>query len=157
MILKIDNYVSRIFFTKNVVIIEGDTEDILIKESIKKLDRNKYFKILSDFEIIKARGKAAIIGLVKYLISMGINPIVVHDIDAEEPNAAKYNEPIAAALNGMGKIVLMSNNVEDELGYIATYEKPFKAYNQTLTWGENWDDLPENWRKKMSEIFEEYL
>ncbi|MCO6164501.1 ATP-dependent endonuclease [Flavobacterium sp. NRK F7] len=157
MILKIDSYVSRIFFTKNVVIIEGDTEDILIKESIKKLERHKYFKILSDFEIIKARGKAAIIGLVKYLTSMGINPIVVHDIDAEEPNAAKFNEPIAAALNGMGKIVLMSNNVEDELGYVATYEKPFKAYNQTLAWGENWNDLPENWRNKMTEIFEEYL
>src|SRR5690606_4082665 len=116
MILKIDSYVSRIFFTKNVVIIEGDTEDILIKESIKRLDKSKYFKILSDFEIIKARGKAAIIGLIKYLTSMGINPIVVHDIDSQEPNAAKFNEPISATLNGMGKIVLMNNNVEEELG-----------------------------------------
>lgn len=157
MILKIDNYVSRIFFSKNIVIIEGDTEDVLIKESIKKLDRQKYFRILSDFEIVKARGKAAIIGLVKYLTSMGINPIVVHDLDANEPNAAKFNEPISIALNGMGKIVNMNNNVEDELGYIATYEKPFKAYQQTLDWGEKWDDLPENWRNKMSEIFGDYL
>lgn len=157
MILKIDNYVSRIFFTKKVVIIEGDTEDILIREAIKKLERKKYFKILSDFEIVKARGKAAIIGLVKYLTSMGINPIVVHDLDANEPNALKYNEPISQALNGMGKIVNMNNNVEDELGYVATYEKPFKAYQQTLNWGETWEELPENWRNKMSEIFEDYL
>lgn len=157
MILKIDNYVSRIFFTKNVVIIEGDTEDILIRESIKRLERNKYFKILSDFEIIKARGKAAIIGLVKYLTSMGIHPIVVHDLDANEPNAAIFNEPICQALNGLGKIVIMKNNVEDELNYVATYEKPFKAYQQTLNWGENWSDLPENWRSKMFEIFGDYL
>lgn len=157
MILKIDNYVSRIFFTKNVVIIEGDTEDVLIKESIKKLERHKYFKILSDFEIIKARGKAAIIGLVRYLTSMGISPIIVHDLDANEPNALKFNEPISIALNGMGRIVLMNNNVEDELNYTATYEKPFKAYQQTLNWGETWEELPENWRNKMSEIFGDYL
>ncbi|MGV0921790.1 ATP-dependent nuclease [Empedobacter falsenii] len=157
MILKIDNYVSRIFFTKNVVIIEGDTEDILIKESIKKLERQKYFKILSDFEIIKARGKAAIIGLIKYLTSMGISPIIVHDLDANEPNASRFNEPISTALNGMGRIVLMNNNVEDELNYIATYEKPFKAYQQTLSWGDTWDELPENWKNKMSEIFGHYL
>ncbi|WP_312314771.1 ATP-dependent nuclease [Empedobacter brevis] len=157
MILKIDNYVSRIFFTKKVVIIEGDTEDILIRETIKKLERKKYFKILSDFEIVKARGKAAIIGLVKYLTSMGIHPIVVHDLDSNEPNALKFNEPISQALNDMGKIVNMNNNVEDELGYDATYEKPFKAYQHTLNWGETWEELPENWRNKMSEIFEDYL
>lgn len=153
MILKIDNYVSRIFFTKNVVIIEGDTEDILIKESLNKLEKTKYFRILSDFEIIKARGKAAIIGLVKYLTSMGIMPIVVHDLDLEEPNAAKYNKPIADALGPGGKIVTMSNNVEDELGYSANSEKPYKAYKKTLEWTENWEDLPENWRLKMNEIF----
>ncbi|MDM1098319.1 AAA family ATPase [Myroides odoratimimus] len=157
MILKIDNYVSRIFFTKNVVIIEGDTEDVLIKESIKKLDRDKYFKILSDYEIIKARGKAAIIGLVKYLVSMGIEPIVVHDLDAEEPNAAKFNKPISDALNGNGRVVLMNNNVEEEIGYVATYEKPFKAYQETQKWGENWNDIPENWRNKMKEIFSNHI
>lgn len=153
MILKIDSYISRIFFTKNVVIIEGDTEDLLIKESLKKLDRAKYFRILSDFEIIKARGKAAIIGLVNYLTSMGINPIVVHDLDENIPNAYRFNEPIANALNGNGRIVFMVNNVEEELGYEATYEKPYKSYLKSLEWGENWSDLPENWRNKLIEIF----
>jgi len=157
MILKIDNYVSRIFFTKNIVIIEGDTEDILIKESIKKLERHKYFKILSDFEVIKARGKAAIIGLVKYLTSMGINPIVVHDLDGNEPNAVKFNGPIASATEVMGRVVLMRNSVEEELNYIATYEKPFHAFNHTLAWGDSWEELPENWKNKMAEIFGEYV
>ncbi|MCD9615187.1 AAA family ATPase [Chryseobacterium gleum] len=157
MIMKVDNYVSRIFFTKNVIIVEGDTEDILIRETLKLLDKAKYFKILSDFEIIKARGKAAIIGLIKYLTSMGINPIVVHDLDLAEPNAAKYNQPIADALNGNGRIVVMANNVEEELGYEANSEKPYKAYKKTLEWDNNWDNLPLNWKTKMSEIFGEYI
>lgn len=157
MILKIDSHVARIFFTKKVVIVEGDTEDILIKETLKRLDKTKYFKILSDFEIVKARGKAAIIGLVKYLTSMDIKPIAVHDLDSTEPNAEKYNEPISNALDGNGKIILMNNNVEEELGYEANSEKPYKAYKKTLEWDDNWDDLPENWKAKMSEIFEEYI
>jgi len=157
MILKIDNHISRMFFTKNVVVIEGDTEDILIKETLKRLEKSKYFKILSDFEIIKARGKAAIVGLVKYLTSMGIRPIVVHDKDSEIPNAEKFNQPIIDALDGNGKVVYMINNVEEELEYIATYEKPYKAYSKTLEWGENWTDLPEKWRSKMVEIFGDYI
>ncbi len=157
MILKIDNYISRIFFTKYVIIIEGDTEDILIKETLKRLPKAKHLKILSDFEIIKARGKAAIIGLVKYLTSMNINPIVVHDQDAAIPNAAKFNQPILDALNGNGRVVLMKNNVEEELNYNATYEKPFKAYTKSLEWGDTWEELPQNWQNKMVEIFGDYI
>ena len=88
---------------------------------------------------------------------MGINPIVVHDKDSNIPNAEKFNQPIIDALDGNGKIVYMVNNVEEELQYNATYEKPFKAYSKTLEWGENWDDLPVNWRNKMIEIFEDYI
>ncbi|WP_316799509.1 AAA family ATPase [Pedobacter frigidisoli] len=157
MVLKIDNYVSRIFFTNHVIIIEGDTEDILLKESLKRVDRAKFLKIVSNFEIIKARGKAAIIGLVKYLISMGIRPIVVHDKDENEPNAFKFNQPIKDALGNDGKIIMMHNCVEDEIGYNATYEKPFKAYQVTDSWGDNWEDIPLKWREKLHEIFDGYL
>src|SRR5690606_7769924 len=115
------------------------------------------FKILSDFEIIKARGKAAIIGLIRYLTSMGITPIVVHDLDADEPNAAKYNQPIQDALNGNGRIITMENNVEEVLEYQATYEKPYQAFKKTTEWGDSWEELPERWRLKMKEIFGEYL
>ncbi|MGN7988621.1 ATP-dependent nuclease [Pedobacter sp. 22226] len=157
MVLKIDNYVSRIFFTNHVIIIEGDTEDILFKESLKRIDRAKFLKIVSNFEIIKARGKAAIIGLVKYLISMGIKPIVVHDKDENEPNAFKFNQPIRDALGNNGKIIMMNNCVEDEIGYNATYEKPFKAYQVADSWGDNWEDVPLKWRNKLHEIFDSYL
>ena len=132
MLLKIDDYIARAFFTNHVIIVEGDTEDILLRESINKLPKSQYLSIISNFEVIKARGKAAIIGLVKYLTSMGIQPIVVHDKDSQTPNAAKFNVPIQNALNGNGRIVLMNENVEDEIGYKANSEKPFKAYQQSL-------------------------
>ncbi len=156
MLLKIDSYISRAFFTKHVVIVEGDTEDILLKETLKRLPEDDYLKIYANFEIIKARGKAAIISLVKYLVSMDIKPIVVHDRDSGNENALKYNEPIKNAIGDNGRIVLMKENVEDEIGYEATYEKPFKAYQQTIVW-HSWNDIPDNWRTKMKEIFGDFI
>jgi putative ATP-dependent endonuclease of the OLD family len=157
MLLKMDDYISRAFFTNNVVIIEGDTEDILIRETLKRLSKDEYLKIISNFEFIKARGKASIIGLVKYLTSMGVKPIIIHDRDNGIEGAVKFNEPIKEAVGDNGRIILMCENVEDEIGYSATYEKPFKAYQQTLTWGQSWESIPENWKIKMKELFQDYI
>lgn len=157
MLLKIDDYMSRAFFTKNIVIVEGDTEDILIRETLSRLPKMEFLKLVSNFEIIKARGKAAMIGLIKYLTSMGLKPIVVHDRDGGIEGAEKFNEPISAALGENGRIVLMCENVEDELGYSVSSEKPFKAYLETKKWGENWEGIPDNWRQKIKEIFGEFV
>ena len=157
MLLKIDDYIARAFYANNVVIIEGDTEDILIKQTLSRLPKDIYLNIISNFEVIKARGKASIIGLVKYLTSMGINPIVVHDRDNGTPRAVQFNEPIRNALNGNGRIVQMHENVENELGYEAKYEKPYSAFLQTESWGSDWNDVPENWQKKIREVFQGYI
>jgi len=157
MLMKIDDYIARVFFTKNIVIVEGDTEDILIRETLSKLPKEDFLKLVSSFEVIKARGKAAIIGLVKYLTAMGLKPIVVHDRDGDVKGAEKFNEPIAQAIGENGKVVMMHENVEDEIGYTAISEKPFKAYLETQKWGDEWTDIPEKWRIKMKEIFNEYV
>ncbi len=157
MILKIDDYISRAFFTNHIVIVEGDTEDILIRETLSRLPKDGYLKIVSNFEVIKARGKAAIIGLVKYLTSMGLKPIVVCDRDNGIEGAEQFNEPIIQAVNGNGKVIMMHENVEDEVGYKANSEKPFKAYLETQKWGKDWTDIPEKWRNKIKEIFNEYV
>jgi predicted ATPase len=158
MILKIDDYVARVFFTKHVVIVEGDTEEIVLKETLKRLPRDRYLKVLADFEIVKARGKAAIIGFAKYLIAMGFSPTVVHDRDSATPGAVVFNAPIAAVVAGHGQVVEMVENVEDEMGFQpSNYEKPYKAYKHTLTWGDDWDDLPLAWRAKMKMIFGDYV
>lgn len=158
MLLRVDDHVARLFFTKHIIIIEGDTEEVVIKETLKRLPKERYLKIVSDFEIIKARGKAAIIGLVKYLVAMGVEPIVVHDRDGGVSGAEVFNQPIADALGGSGKVIQMCENIEDEIGYPASSsEKPFKAYQHTQTWGDDWDSLPETWRAKMVEIFGNYV
>ncbi|WP_120291982.1 TOPRIM nucleotidyl transferase/hydrolase domain-containing protein [Paraburkholderia sp. BL23I1N1] len=154
MILRVDDHVARVFFTRNVVIVEGDTEEVVIKETLKRLPKERYLKVVSDFEIIKARGKASIIGLIKYLIAMDIAPIVVHDRDAGVAGAEVFNQPIVDALGGAGKVVQMHENIEDEIGYAApNAEKPFRAYQETLKWGDDWAGVPANWKKKMHEIF----
>ena len=84
---------------------------------------------------------------------MGIKPIVVHDRDNGIEGAVQFNNPIRDAVGENGSIIQMHENVEDEIGYEANYEKPFKAYQQTLRWGENWEDIPEDWRTKIKEIF----
>ncbi len=157
MLLKIDDYIARAFFAHNVVIVEGDTEDILIRESISKLPKESFLKLVSNFEIIKARGKASIIGLVKYLTSMGIKPIAVHDRDKGIEGAEKFNEPIRQAIGDNGKVVMMCENVEDEIGYSAKTDKPFTAYLETQKWGDEWEDIPEKWKQKLKEIFGDYI
>jgi hypothetical protein len=158
MLLRVDDHVARVFFTKHIIIIEGDTEEVVIKETLKRLSKERYLKIVSDFEIVKARGKAAIIGLVKYLVAMGIEPIVVHDRDSGVAGAEVFNQPIADALAGGGKVIQMHENIEDEMGYPAPIsEKPFKAYQHTQTWGDDWASLPAAWRAKMVEVFGNYV
>jgi putative ATP-dependent endonuclease of the OLD family len=158
MLARMDDYVARIFFTKHVVIVEGDTEEIVIKETLRRLPKDKYLKILGDFEIVKARGKASIISFSKYLVAMGIHPIVVHDRDEGTAGAEVFNTPISSAVGAQGKVIQMHENIEDEIGFTApTSEKPYKAYKQTLNWGENWQDIPLTWREKMKEIFGDYV
>lgn len=158
MILRVDEHVARMFFTKHIVIVEGDTEEVVIKETLKRLPKEQYLRIVSDFEIVKARGKASIIGLAKYLVAMGLAPIVVHDRDGGVAGAEVFNQPIADALGLVGKVVQMQENIEDEIGYKApSYDKPFKAYQETLKWGDEWESIPENWEKKMLEIFGDYI
>jgi len=157
MLLRIDEHIARIFFTNHVIIVEGDTEVILISETLRKLPREKYLKIVSDFEIVNARGKASIIGLSKYLISMNIAPIVVHDRDRGIKGAEKFNQPIADALAGQGRIIQMHENVEDEVGYpVPSVEKPLMAFMQTSCW-DDWESVPVVWKDKMIDIFEGYI
>jgi putative ATP-dependent endonuclease of the OLD family len=158
MLLKIDVHIARVFFTKHVIIVEGDTEDILLRETIKKLEKEVYLKIVSNFEIVKARGKAAIIGLVKYLLAMGIEPIVIQDRDQGIAGAEKFNKPIADALNSKGKLILMHENVEQEIGYPPpSSEKPYMAFLESQKWGDTWEGIPEKWKIKVREIFGEYI
>lgn len=158
MLIKFDDYMSRVFFSNKTIIIEGDTEEIVLKETIKLMPSEVQEKILSSVQIVKARGKAAIISLVKYFNALGINYFVIHDRDRGTPRAENYNEHILNAMNGQEqKRIMMQECVEDELGYSApSNEKPYNAYEKTQEW-ESWENVPENWKNKMQIVFNEYF
>ena len=154
MILKVDDYVARVFFTKRVVVVEGDTEDIVIRESFKRIDKVRRLGILANTEVIKARGKASIIGLSKYLKAMGITPFIIHDRDGGIAAAEKFNAPIEEIV-GKENVVKLEECLEDVLGYAPpATEKPFAAYSFAEGWGDAWSDVPERWKLVMERAFE---
>lgn len=158
MLIKFDDYMSRVFFANKIIIIEGDTEEIVLKETIKLMPEEIQHKILSNVQIVKARGKAAIISLVKYLNSMSIDYFVIHDRDMGTPRAENYNRHILTAMNNQeDKRIMMEECIENELNYPApSSEKPYNAYLKTQEWG-SWESVPENWKTKMQTVFSEYF
>lgn len=156
MILKIDEAVAKCFFVKKVLIIEGDTEQVVITETLNRMPATLKTNILSDWHIVRARGKAAIIALIKYLKSMSINIYVMHDGDFGVAGAEKFNEPIKSALNNDTQLVVLQNCIEDVLGYPApAAEKPFTAYKHIQDSWTDWNSIPEAWRRIVETIFVE--
>lgn len=158
MILKVDDYVARAFFTKKVIIVEGDTEDIVLREAISRLPEAQRLRVRSDFEVIKARGKATIIGLAKYFRALGVDFCVIHDRDAGKAGAEKFNEPIAKAVGDAGSLIVLEECIEDVLGYASPAgEKPLTAFEHTKTWGSKWEDMPQKLRDVLKRAFGDYV
>lgn len=154
MLIKLDDHVSRIFFTRRVLIVEGDTEEVIIKEAIRRMPSEMKVRILSGSELVKARGKAAIIGLVKYLKALNVDFVVIHDRDKGTEGAEKFNEPIRNAVGNDKKLILLEECVEDFLGYPApSSEKPFNAYKQTLEWDGGWDGVPKQLQELLTKVY----
>lgn len=158
MLLKMDDQSSRVFFSKNIIIIEGDTEDIVLRETISRLPQEIQKHVKSEFQFIKARGKPSIISLVKYLKAMGLNIFVIHDRDEGTEGADRVNELILEALGSEKHRKMLHECIEDVLGYAPpSKDKPARGYQETLRWGNNWEDIPVSWRTIAEEIFSEYF
>lgn len=154
-LLKIDDSIAKVFFCRKVLIVEGDTEELLIKETVQRLSEDKKKAFLCNYQVVKARGKAVIISLVKYLHILGIEPFVIHDEDTEE-GAIKFNNPILECLNqSEDQRLMIKYTIEDILGYAEpTSEKPYKAYKFiSENWTEEWSGVHEPWRR----LFEERI
>lgn len=161
MLLRVDDHISRVFFTSKVIVVEGDTEDVVFREALRRLEishKEHYLRIIHDFEIIKARGKAAIIALAKYLIALGVDVFVIHDRDKGTEGAEVFNQPIADAVGDVNKVIQLNECLEDELGIpVPTADKPFKAYKHTLDWPESWDGVPARIKEILGQAFDGYL
>lgn len=160
MVIKFDDYMSRVFFANKTIIVEGDTEEIVLKQTIDLMPQDIQKQIFSNVQIVKARGKASIISLIKYFNAIGINYFVIHDRDQGVAGAEIFNQPILDAMNGDStKRLMMQECLEDELGYPApSSEKPYKAYQKTLEWNGDWENVTPNWKTKIETIiFPEYF
>lgn len=146
MLQLFDDQMSRVFFAERVVVVEGDSEMVALKATIDLLPQEIRKQVLSRVQIVKARGKATIISLVKYLRALSIEPFVIHDRDQGTEGATVFNQPILDAVGSADRVVQLHECIEHVLGYPPpTSEKPYKVYRKTSEWG-IFNDAPEAWR-----------
>ena len=157
MIQKMDDYVSRAFFAQKVIIVEGNTEDVVFKQTIAVMPETVKKVVNERYQVIKVMGKATIISFVKYLRAMNVDVFVVHDEDSQTPGAVVMNQSILNALDSdANKRYMMHDCVEDVLGYSApTSDKPYRAYTHVKDW-QTWDDVPPSWKDAMKQVFSEF-
>lgn len=133
-----DPYVAEFFFGGRVIVVEGDTEYTAFNY-IKRQKPDEYKNI----NIIRARGKATIVSLIKILNHFGSDYSVLHDCDRprlttkkgkEMDNPAWGNNPnILDAMNArpIGKatrlLASLPNFEEAYFGEVAEEEKPYNA------------------------------
>lgn len=136
-----DPYVAEFFFGGKVIVVEGDTEYTAFNY-IKREKPEKYKNI----NIIRARGKATIVSLVKILNHFGSNYSVLHDSDIPEittkagkvmKNPAWGNNPnILAAVQAKpdgNQVRLLASLPNFEQAYFGESECKEKPYNTLKT------------------------
>ena len=158
MLLKIDDYISRMFFTKKCIFVEGDTEEVVIRETIKRLTKEDKSRVIGNCEFLRARGKAVLISMAKYLNALGIGYIIMHDRDFGTPQAEVMNDPILAQ-TGEDRRVMLQECIEDVLGYPPpASEKPFRAHRYIQeNWGDDFNGVPTTWREIFIGLCAPYL
>jgi putative ATP-dependent endonuclease of OLD family len=136
-----DPYVAEFFFGGKVIIVEGDTEYTAF--NYIKSEKPDLYK---DVHIIRARGKATIVSLVKILNHFGSSYSVLHDSDkpltaAGKGNPAWGNNPnILDAVNSKpvgAKTRLLASLPNFEEAYFGEEIKSEKPYNALKTISSN--------------------
>lgn len=130
-----DPYVAEFFFGGKVIIVEGDTEYTAFNY-IKASKPEEY----RDVHIIRARGKATIVSLIKILNHFGTSYSVLHDSDTpltkngDKANPAWGSNPnILAAIQSRpsgtkARLLASLPNLEEAyFGEAISTEKPYNA------------------------------
>lgn len=156
MLLRVEDSIAKCFFVKKILIVEGDTEQVVLAETISKIPDEIRNKILSEWYILRARGKAAIIPLIKYLKAMQLDIYIIHDKDDGKSRAVVFNEPIRNILKNDAHLFVLENCVEEVLGYqVPTSDKPYQAYHYIKDNWKEWKDISPKWRAIVEGIFNE--
>ena len=128
-----DPYFAEFFFSKNTIVVEGDTEYTAFKKIVDS-NKEKY----RDIHIIRARGKYTILPIIKILKKWGKDFSVIHDSD-KETNKQSWpaNKQILDLVSESGtqKIKLLASKDNFEFAFfgekgVVLKDKPYNAYRQ---------------------------
>jgi putative ATP-dependent endonuclease of OLD family len=148
-----DPYVGEFFFGGHNIIVEGDTEYSAFNYIISK-EQDSY----KDVHIIRARGKATIVSLIKILNHFGSSYSVLHDTDCEfisngnKNSAWTLNQKILDEINKKpenSKIRLVASKGNFEQAYLGEEIKKDKPYNAII----NLQESDETY-KNIKELFD---
>lgn len=125
LLSKVDPTRSELFFSKKVVLVEGDTERMIIPMIGEKM---QYNFPLDGITVIEAGGKTVIPFFSKIMNTFGIKYLVIHDEDPVEPSEDdpkklksarrlyEFNETIKASIGSTGALLMVEGNFETLLG-----------------------------------------
>ncbi|WP_081429671.1 ATP-binding protein [Solidesulfovibrio magneticus] len=75
MLIKMDDYISRVFFAKKVIIVEGDTEDIVLRETFSRLPADVKARVYADVQVVNRPLQKAVSGYSPpQMMAMGMIP-----------------------------------------------------------------------------------
>ena len=148
MLREFDPYVCEGFFANKVLLVEGDTEAVVVKELLKKLHQNE-----QELHIVNCRGKATIPLFQKIFCHFHIPYFVFHDMDyvydrnkkistAWLINSQIWQEIENARKSGLTEVhrFVFIPEFERQHGYIPhSNDKPFYAYQEVNKWIAMWD------------------
>ncbi|WP_255409128.1 ATP-dependent endonuclease [Glaesserella australis] len=148
---------GELFFAEKVILVEGQTDKVIISALADKLGVFKY-----SYTIIDCGSKQNIPLYIRLLNKFGIPYVAVYDKDHQEHKQSKPQAIEAAdsatkaivdeVIEGLGIAVELVNDIEEELGYTSdTSGKPFKALQHIKS-----DDFKfsESFSEKIRKIYE---
>ncbi len=135
MVLDFDPTVNEVFFSKNICLVEGDTEVAAFAAACRALsedievDGARLRALQRDTSLINCRGKWTIRGIQRVLNAFGLNYRVVHDGDNEGDRGA--NLAIRNLAGTSRKVRVHGPNFEGAIfGEELKRDKPFSAYSR---------------------------
>ena len=148
---------SELFFAKRVVLVEGQTDKILIPYLGRIIGVHKY-----DYSVIECGSKSTLPQYIKLLNKFCIPYVVVYDKDGhrwrtprERENSFRKNKEIQRTINyEIGRYVEFENDIEEELGgkreKKAYKNKPYLALKRVMDKGYK---IPDALVKKVKKIY----
>lgn len=150
MITEFDSSVNELFFSKRVVLVEGDTEVAVFQKAVDLLNIFDNPLAKRDTTFIDCRGKSSMILFMKVLNHFRIKYVVVHDIDRQRDET---NQQIADESSAEATIITFDPNIERVLGYPPSgKDKPIRALNR-LEQLHTQNSLPQEFQSKVRQIF----